>query len=442
MHEHEDELARRGPSMADAAVRVHAERVEAELGAQDGYWRKHGFTRRRFIAGAGMVGVAALGSQYVTGRAAFGSGSTTGNTVVMIFLRGGCDGLHLLVPASAQLGLNDLLAARPNLAPDSGALLPLTGGWAVHPALAPLMPLWKTNQLAFVPAMSTTSVSRSHFQAQQFWECGGEPTAVKSGWLDRVLETMGPGTTFRAIAEGSSAPQSLAGNANKLVLNGISSFRFPADGPVATKSEQALVSLYRGIDHSLTTEVNQTLGALAQAEKIAAAVPSTGDYGAGSFGSALADLARMIKAGVGLQVATIDVGGFDTHTDEANDLGPVLGLVAKALAGFYADLGAHAGAVTVATMTEFGRRVASNGSGGTDHGHGSVMLLLGGGVAGGQVHGKWAGLAPAVLDQGDVPGVNNAFDVLGEVVSKRLGVGSLSTVFPVHSYAPIGVLGG
>jgi uncharacterized protein (DUF1501 family) len=153
----------------------------------------------------------------------------------------------------------------------------------------------------------------------------------------------------------------------------------------------------------------------------------------------------MLRAGIGLEIATIDVGGWDTHTDEVGDLDRNLASVGAALAAFLNDLGpARRSRVTVAVMTEFGRRVAMNASGGTDHGHGSVMWLLGGGLSSGGVHGRWRKLGVSTLDQGDVPGLNSPFDVLGEIVHKRLGLstGSLKTVFPKHAYNSLGVARG
>ncbi len=139
-------------------------------------------------------------------------------------------------------------------------------------------------------------------------------------------------------------------------------------------------------------------------------------------------------------MATIDLGGWDTHTDEAQDLDGHLASAAQSLSAFMTDLGANRRKrVTVVVQTEFGRRVEMNASGGTDHGHGSVMWLLGGGLSASGVLGKWNELTDSTLDAGDVPGVNNPFDVLGEIVQKRLNIGSLSSVFPGHSYQPLGV---
>jgi len=188
--------------------------------------------------------------------------------------------------------------------------------------------------------------------------------------------------------------------------------------------------------------VPATLAALGTAAtaRASAGVQNGANYPSGDFSQALKDIAAMLRAEVGLQVATVDLGGWDTHTDEANDLDAHLSSAAQSLAAFMTDLGPdRRKRVTVVVQTEFGRRVEMNASGGTDHGHGSVMWLLGGGLASSGVLGNWTPLTASSLDTGDVPGVNNAFDVLGEIVQKRLGVGSLSTVFPGHSYSPLGV---
>jgi uncharacterized protein (DUF1501 family) len=423
----------------DTALRQAADRVGAQLRAQDDKWGCSGWTRRRFLAGAGMVGVAALGSQLVTSRAAYAATPTgTERTLVVIFLRGAADGLRVLVPNSAALGRDYLHTVRPGLMPADADLLSLTGGWALNARLRPLHEqLWSTGELAFVPAVSTPGVSRSHFQAQQYLERGGSDTAV-SGWLDRVLEKLGPGTTFRTVSEGDSTPMALAGSQPSITLSSIDNFQFPGWDEIRPASQEAVRQLYRGVGGPLGADVPNTIAALSTAGRIRAASSGTADYPGGDFGAALKDVAAILRAEVGLQVATVDVGGWDTHTDEANELDNQLGAAAAALSAFFADLGpTRRRRVTVAVMTEFGRRVAMNDSGGTDHGHGSVMWLLGGGLARSGVFGSWHGLSAATLDNGDVPGWNNPFDVLGELAQKRLGAGSLSGVFVNHTVRPL-----
>jgi uncharacterized protein (DUF1501 family) len=427
----------------DVAVQSAAAQVQCDLQEQDDAWAGGGWTRRKFLAGLGMVGVAALGSQLVTTRAAYAATPTGAErTLVLIFLRGAADGLRILVPNSAALGRDYLLDVRADLVPGDGDLvaLPNSGGWALNAQLRPLYDtLWSTGELGFVPAVSTPGVSRSHFQAQQFLERGGSDVAT-SGWLDRVLATLGPGTTFRAVSEGYGTPMSLAGTEPSITLSSIADFSFPGWDEIQQASQDAVLALYRGLGGTLGEDVPNTIAALGTAAQIQASMGSLPDYPGGEFGSALRDISGMLKAEVGLQVATVDVGGWDTHTDEQNQLDYQLGEAAAALQTFMADLGAtRRKRVTVAVMTEFGRRVELNDSGGTDHGHGSVIWLLGGGLAGGGVFGKWAALSAATLDDGDVAGLNNPFDVFGELVQKRLGAGSLSSVFPDLSYAPLGI---
>jgi uncharacterized protein (DUF1501 family) len=301
--------------------------------------------------------------------------------------------------------------------------------------------LWNTGELAFVPAVASPSVSRSHFQSQQMLERGGS-AAASTGWLDRVLVELGPGTTFRAVAAGSAAPAALAGNQPALVLDSLAGFTFPGWAGIRPQAEAAIRTLYRGQAGTLGQDVPTTLTALSTAAKARAAlgVRNGAVYPGGNFSAALKDVAALLRAEVGLQVATVDVGGWDTHTQEAVNLDAHLTSAAGSLAAFMKDLGpTRRQRVTVLVVTEFGRRVAINGSGGTDHGHGSVAWLLGGGVVGKAVHGSWQQLSDGVLDHGDVPALNSPFDVMGELAQKRLGVGSLATIFPGHSFAALGV---
>lgn len=424
----------------DALLAQQAHRLRTDLCEQDAAWQG-GWTRRTFLAGLGMVGVAALGSQLVTTRAAYAApGTSNGNTLVVIFMRGAADGLRILVPNSSALGLDYLKTVRPQLIPASLSPLSGTPGWALNSVLAPLLPFWASGELAFVPGVSTAGISRSHFQAQSYLERGSDTSTT--GWLDRALTQLGPGTTFRAVASGETLPAALAGEQIKLVVSSLKNFVFPGWSGVAPQSEAAITTLYRGLSGPLGEDVPATLAALATAAsaQAKAGVQNGAVYPSGNFSTALKDLATLLRAEVGMQVATMDVGGWDTHTDEVNQLDKNLASAAKSLAAFLTDLGpVRRKRVTVAVVTEFGRRVAMNASGGTDHGHGSVAWLLGGGLQGGAVHGRWTPLAADTLDSGDVPGVNEVFDVLGELAQKRLGVGSLSALFPGHSFSPLGV---
>jgi uncharacterized protein (DUF1501 family) len=434
-----DRLGRMGPTPMDAAIRLEADRVTGDLARNKDKWRK-GFTRRRVLAGAGAVGVASLGTQLVTTRYSFADPATTTRTLVAIFLRGGMDGLSVIQPANDA----NLKQMRPTIAIDTKALLPADSRFGLNPALTPLLPFWKAGTMAAVHAVASPDASRSHFQAQDCYERGTATTSTHTGWLDRALTAMGPGTTFRAIAEGDTTPRSMVGIEPKLVLDGIQNFALSGGDGMRDKTIAALQALYTGLDHPAATFALETVKALDQAHKIAQSAYTTKtQYPGGGFSDQLRDVARLIKANVGLRVVTIDLGGWDMHTGIGNvnggEMKNHLNELAGGLAAFATDLGPQLTDVNVVTMSEFGRRASENGNQGCDHGHGGLMLLLGGGLSGGTVHGKWPGLAPSALDQGDLAGPNDYRDVLAELLVRRFNVGDVSKVFPDHKYAAIGV---
>jgi uncharacterized protein (DUF1501 family) len=438
-HRYQRDLRRHGPNLAEAAIRLGAEQVTNDLVAAKERWSK-GFTRRRVIAGA--VGVGALGSQLVTTRYAFADPATNTRTLIVVFMRGGMDGLSVIVPGNDP----NLRKARPNIGVPPEALLPGDSRFGLHPMLAPLAPFWTAGKMAAVHAVASPDASRSHFQAQECFERGTAATSTHTGWLDRTLTQMGPGTTFRAIAEGESTPRSLVGVEQKLVLDGIQSFGLHNAGNsgMRDKTMTALQALYTGFDHPAANFAMTTVKALNSARKLAEAkYETTAEYPGGAFANQLRDVARLVKAKVGLRVATIDVGGWDMHTNLGNinggEMRGHLEEVGKALGAFATDLGPQLDDVNLITMSEFGRRVQENGNAGLDHGHGGLVMLLGGGLNGGKVHGRWPGLSADALDNGDLGGANDYRDVVGEILERGFGIGDLKKVFPDHTYTRLGV---
>ena len=244
------------------------------------------------------------------------------------------------------------------------------------------------------------------------------------------------------MSEGATAPASLTGPETFLGMGSVNNFRLGSWDGIVPARRAAISTLYRGLDGVLGEDVPITLQALdtAAAIRAGAGVQNGAQYANNAFANTLKDLASILRAEVGMQVATVDVGGWDTHTDEANDLDNNLKSFAQALAAFMTDLGPERRKrVTVVVQTEFGRRVATNGTGGSDHGHGSTMMLLGGGLAGSGVYGVWLPLVASVLDDGDVPGLNSPFAVLAEVAQKRMGVGLLNNLFPGQLTLPLGI---
>jgi uncharacterized protein (DUF1501 family) len=440
------ELMRYGPNLSEAALRVHAEAVTAELAAQKEKWR-HGFTRRRVVAGAGAVGVAAFASQLVTTRVAFGDPATTNRTLVVIFLRGGSDGLSIIVPG----GDGNLAQARPSIMVPAAVLLP--GGpnerrFGLHPVMQPIYPLWQAGKMAAVHAVASPDASRSHFQAQDCVERGAAATSVRTGWLDRVLAAMGPGTTFRAISEGAALQRSLVGGQSKIVLDGIQQFRLETAAAVHNRTLDALKGLYTGFDHPLAAQAQTTVQAVNAAQKIAKMPPNpAAQYPGGGFSEGLRDIARLIKAKVGLRVAAVDLGGWDMHTNvgtvNGGDMVNMLGQLSNALAAFTTDIGPDLlNSTNVVTISEFGRRVGQNGNNGLDHGHGGLVMLFGGGLNGGRVHGNWPGLSMGALDHGDLAGTNDYRSVLAEMLKTRFGIRDTATIFPGLTAKRIGAFQG
>ncbi|HET9608948.1 MAG TPA: DUF1501 domain-containing protein [Acidimicrobiales bacterium] len=402
-------------------------------------------TRRRLLAGAAATGLATLAAPLVDVRAAFGDPAATG-TLVVVFLRGGMDGLSAVVPADDP----HLAAARPGIGVPTSTLLPLDRGFGLHPALAPLHELWTAGRFTAVPAVSTPDISRSHFQAQDCLERGGSSAGAVEGWLDRVLDVTEPGAAFQAVTVGPTLARALAGDQGAVALPDVDAFALHAGGDDADRyaaTTRAITALHEGLDHPLAADVATALDGLGTAALVSAAgYQPAAEYPEGDLGHNMAEVARLIKAGIGLRIACVDVGGWDMHVDlgtvDGGAMQRELTTLGGALAAFATDLGGEIDRVTVIVMTEFGRRVEQNANGGTDHGHGATVLLLGGGLAGGTVHGTWQGLAPDVLEQGDVPGWNDYRDLLAEVAGARLGVaaGDMATVFPGHRVQHIGVM--
>lgn len=401
-----------------------------------------GFTRRQVLAGAAGACATGVAGQLVSAGASFGQGAGEG-ALLVVFFRGGMDGLSVVVPGDDP----DLLAARPNIAVPAAELLPLDRGFGLHPALAPLRDLWNRGQLTVVPAVATPDLSRSHFQAQDALERGGASSATTEGWLDRVLDRLGPGTTFRGVGQGWTLPRSMAGDQGAISVGSVDAFTLSVPDDLLLPTANALQALHAGVDHPIAQDVSTTLSALEIAGTLwEEEYQPAGTYPDSQVGTSFSEMARLIKGDVGLRVGFIDVGGWDMHTWlgtlEDGAMLRLLTEVSEALRAFADELGPRFEDVTIVTMSEFGRRVAENANAGTDHGHGGVSLVLGGGVAGGTVHGEWLGLEPEVLDQGDVPGLNDYRDLLGEVIMSRLGLGAadMAHVFPGHQVRPIGVM--
>jgi uncharacterized protein (DUF1501 family) len=396
------------------------------------------FSRRQFLRSAGAL--AALGAvPGFLGRALAASGASSGKTLVLVFLRGGADGLSIVPP----VGDPAYRAARPTLAlaapgKDGGALR-LDDVFALHPALSPLLPLWSEGSLGIVHAAGLRGATRSHFDAQDFCESGTPGLkSTADGWLNRAVQrTAGPDGAFRVVALQPTLPRMLVGDAPAVAMSSLGQFRLPG-GPGSSGAFDALYA--QAVNTALRTTGLETFEALREAgsAKLAQLPPSNGaEYGNAPLARRLQDVARLIRSGVGLQVAVTDIGGWDTHVGEGAEKGRLasrLDELGGALAAFARDLGARWADTRVVVMTEFGRTARENGNRGTDHGTASVMLVLGGGVRGGRVVGGYRGLGRSELfEERDLAIGTDVRSVLWEAVRGQLGLRDASAVFPGFS---------
>jgi uncharacterized protein (DUF1501 family) len=410
-----------------------------------------GTSRRSLLRTAAAVGglglVTAAVSETVTARYAFGAPGYAGDTLVVLSLRGGFDGLGAIVPA----GDPDYLRLRPTIGLPAGSLLPLDGIFGLHPALAPLLPLWRSGALAAVHAVGQEEPSRSHFTAMAELERAAPGTSLRTGWLDRAVGLRARGGAFQATVVGSTSPNgALAGPVPELTMDSIDGFELSGawDDVQRAAWNRALQRLHAAAPAPVRQAALGALEAVRTTRAVAATqkAPANGAvYPAGSdLGSALRDVARLIRAKVGLQVACVDFGDWDMHVDmgspDAGRLHDHLDELGRCLAAFATDLGTGLADVTLVTLSEFGRRASENGSGGADHGHGNAVLMLGGGVLGGTVHGRWPGMSAANLVDGDLAGTTDYRQLLAEVLVNRCGLASPADVFPGLVPAPPGVV--
>jgi uncharacterized protein (DUF1501 family) len=383
--------------------------------------------------------VAGIASQGMFTRLAFAGTPFDGDVLVILSLRGGFDGLNAIVPVADP----DYATWRPTIGIPANhpGLFQLDSMFGMHPAMSALQPFWEAQTFGVVHAVGMSQPNRSHFQAMEEMERAAPGSSVRTGWIDRVLGLRDPGTAFQGVQMGSGLPASaFLGTSPELAMWSIDGFGLDAAGDDDAEREKwdaALRALHDGAPDMLAGPTTTTLDALQTTSALRAAgyVPANGAvYPEGDLGDALQDIARLIKGDTGLQVAAVDYGDWDMHADMGSaDEGWMVDHLTElslALAAFATDMGNKMNDVSLVTLTEFGRRVEENGSGGVDHGFGQAVLLLGGGLKGGQVHGQWPTLAEDALVDGDVDGVNDYRWVLAEILEKRCRAASVTDIFP------------
>ncbi|HQR28400.1 MAG TPA: DUF1501 domain-containing protein [Nocardioides sp.] len=414
-------------------------------------------SRRRFLAGvAGATGAMTAASLFgdTFRQVAYGA-APGGNVVVVLSMRGGSDGLSILVPRGAD---HDYLSTmRPGIVVPEGALLGADSRFGLHPSLAPLLPMWDAGTFGAVHGVGLPAPNRSHFDAMEEVERAHPGSSARVGWINRVVGLAPDARPEEQVQLGDSMlPTALAGPAPALGANEVTGFRLPtldwleSDAQVSASLSAAWAGgrtpLSAAVDTALSAVDRLSVVSSTTDEQMSAAKAT---YPDGPLQSVLANTALLIKADIGARVVTIDYGDWDMHTglgstSLAADEWMVSHLdhFAGSLARFFEDLGPHAARVTVVTLSEFGRRVEENGDHGVDHGYGNAMLLLGAGVDGGAVRGRWQPLSDASLNEGDVPLSQDYRSVLAEVMVSRFGLsgGQLDTVFPGFAPEAVGAM--
>ncbi|HJS17515.1 MAG TPA: DUF1501 domain-containing protein [Anaerolineales bacterium] len=386
-------------------------------------------------------------------RLAFAPHNTAprGDTLVVIFLRGAADVLNMVVPH----GEDAYYRLRPSLGiprPDdlsakkADRALDLDGFFGFHPSMQALLDAWNSRQLAIIHACGAPDESRSHFKAMELMERGvDDERGPASGWIGRHLATLNTGNSspLRAVGMGTRPQRSLSGSVPVSALRSIADFHLGGDPRALQQMRAALSTVYEGDvlgqDTLSIMDTLETLDPLTYSPAHNATYPDT------EFGLALKQTAMLIKAEVGLEVSAIDVGGWDTHFAQGSVTGLMPNLMkdlADGLSAFHADMQQHMQNLTVVSMSEFGRRTSENGSLGTDHGHGSMMMVMGGHVDGGRVNGEWPGLADGqMIGPGDLAVTTDYRDVLSEVITKRLNNPAVAEIFPQYEPKLRNILG-
>lgn len=398
------------------------------------------FSRRKLMLGAAASLALARGGMAAPAHA------PAEPVFVFVFLRGAMDGLSALVPyREATYYEQRRSIAIPAPGKGADAALDLDGQFALHPALGELLPAYRSGQLAFVHAAGSHDRTRSHFDAQDFMELGTPGQKRGDGWLARTLAALPRPEGPTAFALEEPLPRSLAGVRGALALDRLARLRLERNGPVPTAVRAGFARMYQGAGGDVVHSTGADAFALLHRLEPLIDVPSAARYPERDrLATALADVARLVKARIG-RVFTVSAGNWDTHRGQGASEGALArnfrGL-AGSLTAFREDLGKDFDRALVLVVTEFGRTVRQNGTGGTDHGHGGVMLAFGANVLGKKVYGTWPGLAPEQLFQGRDLAVTTDFrDVFAEVAEKHLGVGKASALFPGFAIDPANSLG-
>lgn len=413
--------------------------------------------RREFLVGCSAA-IAAMAGSRIGGFGFTNDGESAKEIFIYVFLRGGCDGLNLVAPVNDP----SYIAERPfelRITEDSenqGLMLKngLNGlDFRLHKIANELKELYDSDKLAIIHAAGLTNGTRSHFDAMDIIERGSlDDKNMPDGWFTRYLNAAGninSSSIFPSIAISPTIPTSFLGSQSTLAIGNLAEYKLKGDPRIGDQ----LKSFYTG--KTLLDDAARNALQSIEAVNLKIAKDDTGHiipytpegnakYPENPIGRSLQTLAQLIKMDIGLQVASVDYGGWDTHEHQQNTFSNLTEGLSKSLGVFYNDLNAYESKITIMVMSEFGRRLKANKSNGTDHGHGNVMLVLGGNVNGGKMYGQWPGLQNDQLDnQVDLAVTTDYRTVLTEIILKRLSNPKIGYIFPgFKDYKPLGFLNG
>ncbi len=406
-------------------------------------------SRRTLLAsgvGAGLITAAALAPGVrVMLRPNTGAGPQGRDILVVVFMRFGADGLTMVAPADDS----DYRDNRPTIGltttgERAGLHVGALGGvpFFLHPSGAELKPLYDAGKLAIVHAAGLPTNTRSHFESQDMMERGVTENdgPQKGGWLARHLMARGLDVPqLGVVASAADVQASLHGYSNAVAIPDVTQFNVTG----GDFNLNVIEALNAGADPQAAA-VRSTVGMVRAVRTKLAAITdgysTSAEYPGGEFSTAMRSVANLVKMNAGLEIATVDFGGWDHHYKMNQYFPGHMTQLSKTLAAFWSDMRDFQDRLTVVAMTEFGRRLEENTAGGTDHGAASLMLVLGGAVKGGQMHGTWPGLRPADLREGDLRITTDVRQVLAEILAKRRGETALGQIFPTMAYAPVGVI--
>ncbi len=406
------------------------------------------------VGAYGLWGPSFLHKAVFAAEAAQASGGR--KTLVCLFQRGAVDGLSMVAPYGDPFyyqARKEIALAQPSQSAGAAASLDLDGYFGLHPAMEAFLPIYQEGNLAVMHACGSPNNTRSHFDAQDFMESGvASDKSVHSGWLNRLLvqcpEDHAKVAPFRAVAMGAILPRALQGEHEALAIRDLDHFGVAPSGNGSSSSDNSagaaagFENMYESavgdVLHGTGRESFEAISMLKGADPSKYRPTSGADYPKGVFGRSLMQVAQLIKANVGLEIAFVDIDGWDTHANQGAAQGQLANRLrefSRAIAAFYRDLGDRMSDTLILTMSEFGRAVHQNGNRGTDHGHGTCFFVLGGSVRGGKVLGQWPTLAPDKLfENRDLAVTTDYRNIFSEACVRHFGIGKedLAKVFPDH----------